>query len=93
MKKIVVCLLSIILIVLCLSGCRDDKNEAKTQSEPGTVVQPIADEAEENTPTTADADNKQEEKKTEPQPLPIEEDNNFAIITPDDGAIGGDDLG
>ena len=93
MKKIVICLLATILIVLCLSGCRDDKNDAKTPSDSGTVVQPVADEAEENTLTTADAGNKQEEEKTEPQPLPVEEDDDFVIIVPEDGAIGGGDLG
>ncbi len=91
MKKFIICLLAIAMIVLCFTGCRDDKNGTNSENVSETDAESTAETVEGETPADGEAE-KQEEEKPAPQPMQVEEEDEPLVIVPEGETIGGDDL-
>ena len=91
MKKFIICLLAIAMIVLCFTGCRDDKNGTNSEIVSETGAESSAETVEGETPADGEEE-KQEEEKPAPQPMLVEEEDEPLVIVPEGETIGGDDL-
>ncbi len=92
MKKLIVCLLLIAMIVLCFSGCRKDKDEAKSESVSETDMASSAENTEDNAQAQDGAENQKDEEASAAQSQETKEEDEPLIIVPEGEMVGGDDL-